>query len=435
MALVARSDTIGAVGRPTSTRWPMSRTSSTLWDRMIFVVGARRSGTNWLQRVLTAHPDVVGVPSETYLFSHGLPPLVERFQHGALSSARTGFVYMDRDALYDALRDLCDRAFSGIREGLRPEADRICERTPDHVRTLELMGEIYPDGRFLHIVRDGRDVTRSLLSQPWGPTSVEEAAAEWRSAIEAARASCTRLDHYREVRYEQLLSDPRPAVADLYGWLGLPASEEIVEGALLESGIRYNVDRRAPDIASGKWEEAFSRDELARLLAVAAPTLRELAYETSRELPEEKRDARKESRGRSLLRRTLSRQPAPDVADRVEATQATFHRFLEAIVARRPEEIEGLLEPTAFVRLVGPELDAHGRGEPMIRRLVETLMGDEAFAGRQLRGDVHPGLPTFTLVATYERDDGTHQHRVLVVTAEGSRVGRVAYYAFPGKKR
>ena len=46
---------------------------------MIFNAGARRSGTYWLQRITCAHPAVAEVPSETYIFSHGIAPLMERF--------------------------------------------------------------------------------------------------------------------------------------------------------------------------------------------------------------------------------------------------------------------------------------------------------------------------------------------------------------------
>src|SRR5437879_13050620 len=86
----------------------MSRTDSLLRDRMIFLVGAQRSGTNWLQRIIAAHPDVAAAPSETFLFSHGIAPLADRFTHGAASSGTTGFVYMDRLSFLDAGRDFCD---------------------------------------------------------------------------------------------------------------------------------------------------------------------------------------------------------------------------------------------------------------------------------------------------------------------------------------
>src|SRR5437867_3952052 len=43
---------------------------SSLQGRMIFNLGARRSGTFWLQRIVCAHSDVAEIPSETHLFSH-----------------------------------------------------------------------------------------------------------------------------------------------------------------------------------------------------------------------------------------------------------------------------------------------------------------------------------------------------------------------------
>src|SRR5688572_8976833 len=259
----------------------MSRDSSPLKDRLIFVVGARRSGTNWLQRIVGAHPAVVNVPSETYLFSMGFPPLIERFHHGLVGSGQTGFVYMDRGAMLDGLRDFADSVFAGLRQGLDPAAERIVERTPDHVRHLDLIGDVYPDGRFLHIVRDGRDVARSLRSQPWGPSSIAEAAEEWRSAIEAAQAAAPRLEHYLEVRYEDLLADPRVGIEQVFEWLGLAADAQTVEQSLVEARVRFNVDPQAPAVVEGKWRKEFSPDDVASFDRVAAPTLAALGYPPS----------------------------------------------------------------------------------------------------------------------------------------------------------
>ena len=129
----------------------MGRADSPLRERMIFNFGARRSGTFWLQRIVTAHPAVSAVPSETYLFSHGVSPLLERFQHSARSSPEVGAVYVDRDNLIDAVRDLCDTVFGQF---LEAGTERVAERTPHHAWHLGLIAEVYPDARFVHIIRD-----------------------------------------------------------------------------------------------------------------------------------------------------------------------------------------------------------------------------------------------------------------------------------------
>ena len=78
---------------------------------MIFNVGARRSGTYWLQRITCAHPAVAEVPTETYVFSHGIAPLMERFHHGDRDHVDVGLVYADRTKLIAAIRSLCDTVF------------------------------------------------------------------------------------------------------------------------------------------------------------------------------------------------------------------------------------------------------------------------------------------------------------------------------------
>jgi hypothetical protein len=235
----------------------------------------RRSGTYWLQRIVTAHPDVSEIPGETHLFSHGIAPLFERFHHDPGAAVRVGRIYADRDTLLDATREFCDRVLG---EFLEPGDDRLSERTPLHVYHLGLISAIYPDARFVHIIRDGRDVARSLLAREWGPTTIAAAAEEWRSSVLAARQARP-AQGYLEVRYEELLTDPESNVPEIYRHLGLETTEAIVDAALVEArSTSANVDPSDPRIAAGKWRDSWSASDRREFQEVAGEMLVELGY-------------------------------------------------------------------------------------------------------------------------------------------------------------
>lgn len=241
---------------------------------MIFNVGARRSGTYWLQRITCAHPAVGEVPSETHVFSHGIAPLMERFQHEERGSREVGKVFADRDRLLTAVRNLCDTVFG---EFVEPGQRYAAERTPWHVYHLPLIAEVYPDARFVHIVRDGRDVARSIVAQPWGPDTVPDAAEEWRSSVAAGRAAATALgDRLLEVRYEEALGDPRAAIERIHAHHGLDGG---VEEALAAAGEQANVGPHDDRVGSGKWREGWGRRELREFDRAAGELLRELGYD------------------------------------------------------------------------------------------------------------------------------------------------------------
>jgi hypothetical protein len=406
---------------------------------MVFLVGARRSGTNWLQRILCAHPDVAAIPSETYLFRQGIEQLAERFHQSAPRSTTTGFVYMERSAMLDALRDFCDAVFMGVLEVTAPKAVRLVERTPDHVRHLPLIGEIYPDARFIHIIRDGRDVVRSLLSQSWGPTAMEDAAEEWRSAIVAGQEAGPGLPHYREVRYEELLADPGKLAADLTEWLGLDAAATNVDAAVLEAGILINVDERNPAAAEGKWRESLSGEDLSTFMRIAGPTLVELGYETS---PGKEGDAtgprRTRRRDPSSLRRMIGRRSSPDRGEfareamrRAKIGQHITDRVLACLASQRFAELSDLMDPSAYVRVVAPPDEWEGRGPAAFVRLTEHLAADQALKGSTVRGDLLPSLPTTTAIMSYRLPDGSTEDRMVSVTVEEGRITRLTYYRLP----
>jgi len=253
----------------------VSRADSPLRGRMIFNVGSRRSGTFWLQRIVTAHPEVGAVPSETHLFSHGIAPLVDRFHHGGVAAEQVGSTFIERDVLLDALRGFCDTVFEGM---LGAGKERLAERTPLHALHTALIADVYPDARIVHIIRDGRDVARSLLAHQWGPGSVAEAAREWRVSVEAARAGAPGPDRYFEIRYEDLLADPAARIGELYRWLGLPVDDAILERALAEAKVSRNLDPMRTPPGTGKWRTGLEPKDVDAFEEVAGDLLHGLGY-------------------------------------------------------------------------------------------------------------------------------------------------------------
>jgi hypothetical protein len=416
---------------------------SPLRGRMIFIVGSRRSGTNWIQRILSAHAGIANVPSETALFSMGIVPLMERFHHGAIGSYRLASLYVQRDELLGALRTFCDTIFEGVRRSLSPGAERVMERTPDHVLHLDLVGDIYPDAHFVHIIRDGRDVARSLVSQSWGPDSVTEAAAQWRSAIEAARSAAPRLDHYHEVRYEDLMSNTRDVVCGLFDRLGMSRDAGVIDNAVHEAGLLHNVDPADPRIVLDKWRSHFSAADLTDFNRVAGSTLSELGYEDAEliggavpmptsAVPASRSPIDRARRRLAALRRgPMHGSFGRETLDRLHSAQVVFDGFLESIAAGRLDRIELAMSPVARVVIVDRAGGWTGTGPAAVSRLLERFSSDPALEGRQLRGDTWPALPAFSAVLSYEMADGSVEDRALILYIEGNRITRLAYYAFP----
>lgn len=418
---------------------------------MVFVVGGRRSGTNWMQRILAAHPDAIAVPTEPNLFSTGLAPLQDRFQHGAVGAPVVGKLYMDRDAFLDALRDFCDAAFGGLLDVLAPNTRYLVERSPMDTDVLELIGDVYPDATIVHIIRDGRDVARSLVSQDWGPSSITEAAREWSNAVESAQRAGAALDHYHEVRYEQMLADPATRVPELYRAIGFDTSEDAVAKAVMEAGISYNADPRAPQLAEGKWRSSFSSEDLEAFLSVAGGTLAALGYDTELRGPAPEPASRATvpttsdvaARPRRSLtgavKRRVRGQRTPALskkafaAERLNQLRDASHVLDDALAdlaARRFDAFAARISGPAPVRITGQGGEWRGRGEEGRAQLVTELSEDPALRGRQIRGDVYPALPLHTLVATYKTEDGCTHDRVLVLGIEGERFTTVTWHRF-----
>jgi hypothetical protein len=409
----------------------VSRAESPLRGRVVFLVGARRSGTNWLERILAVHPAITAMPPETYLFSHGIAPLAERVQHANPSSPMMGKTFMHRDGFLDAVRDLVDRAFL---DNIDADTRFLVERTPWHAQHLDLIARVYPDARVLHIVRDGRDVARSLLSMTWGPRAMGEAAREWRDTVAGGRSGAALFgDRYHEVRYERALRAPQEEVERLYDWLGLELPEDLLERILLESRSEFNVDPARPQVGADKWRAQLSPRQVAEFERVAGEQLEALGYPRSG-LPSHPgglgrlrpRAPGASTSPRALLRRAAARRARGEL----ERHHAIAARFEELLEDGDDEGALALTSPKVRVRVAGDVDEQRGRGEQAARALVAAVAEHRDTGRRILSGATHVSHGQFTAVTTYAINDGTRWSRVLVLTVEGEQIAEASLYRF-----
>jgi Sulfotransferase family len=290
-------------------------------DRMtslVLLIGAPRSGTTWLQRILAAHAAIVS-PPETELFTRYLAPGVEAFERslqrddgGPTPRRLKGLAtVLTRDEFDDWARELVVRTLGGALAA-KPTASVVLEKTPGHTHQFDVIERYAPNSRYLHLVRDGRDVAASLVAAGrgwgyrWAPTAVGPAAEMWRDHVRAGQAAVHAAgERGLEVRYEDLHGPDGPqTVRSALAHCGV--SVTLAEAAELLDRQRLGRDReRHPpaetirvggshadvhidepagfvgDGGSGGWRSVWSAVERATFASRAGADLRALGYVTS----------------------------------------------------------------------------------------------------------------------------------------------------------
>jgi hypothetical protein len=183
--------------------------------KVVFVTGAARSGTTWLQNILGAHPEIV-TPQESDLFNYYVAPLYREWRKSLPESEaewqarrHNGLpAIITEDEFDEMVGEVIGRIYGRVAE-LKPSASVVLDKVPGYGMYAGLIFRQLPDARILQIIRDGRDVAMSLrraskgFGRTWAASQIDYAAWTWTSNIEACR-HLEESEGYAEVRYEAL---------------------------------------------------------------------------------------------------------------------------------------------------------------------------------------------------------------------------------------
>src|SRR5262245_30877214 len=276
----------------------------------VFLVGCMRSGTTLLQRIVDAHPCLAIVHElwwlgKWYRERIGLTPegLVnpELFTRLMAFPKFTKKVPIGREDLEGLLRSGRPVSFASFMSGVfdwygksrgKPLAG---DKTPENVRKIRTLHDLWPNARFVHVIRDGRDVALSVRnwkepvkvlrrSATWEEDPVTTLALLWewhvRLGREAGRALGPGL--YYEIRYEALVARPAEECARLCAFLGVPYDDAMLrfhEGRGQDDPGLDAKDAWRP-ITPGlrEWRAQMPVEDVERFEATAGGLLDELGY-------------------------------------------------------------------------------------------------------------------------------------------------------------
>jgi Sulfotransferase family len=277
-------------------------------DPYLFIVGCARSGTTLVHRIVDAHPEIA-ITTEMHWISHYVNYFKnqKRLVTPELVSELTGH---KRFAQFEIPREqfegllgsgealpyptFLNRVFGLY--GKIKNKPLVGNKTPAFVRSIPIFHALWPEAKFVHIIRDGRDVCMSILNwkkaertagryASWEEDPVSTTALWWERKVRKGREDGAALGPglYHEMHYEDLVEDPERECNRLCEFLGVPYDDAMIR--FHEGRERVEPGRGAKSawlrVTSGlrDWRTEMCTGDVERFEAAAGDLLEELGYE------------------------------------------------------------------------------------------------------------------------------------------------------------
>jgi hypothetical protein len=273
-----------------------------------FVVGAQRSGTTMLRLMLNNHPRLA-VPFESGFITVFHARLAE---YGDLT---------ERANAHRLLKDICQhpkvqkgglvadpgavlghkiQSYADLVDAIFTEYARLKgkprwgDKTPAYITDIDVLWQVVPGCKIVHLVRDGRDVALSLGGLKWGTRHVPRAAEDWRwKTVLAHKVGTVLGEHFLEVRFEDVVADPERELRRICGFLGEAFDPAVLdypataEGEMPSDSLQWHrTSTRAPDTAKVYlWKQRMPLEDRILFEEIAGDALAMFGYELERRAP------------------------------------------------------------------------------------------------------------------------------------------------------
>lgn len=243
-------------------------------DGGLFLVGAERSGTTMLRLMLGHHPMLAWQNEFEYTVDRvgtgGRFPGLDSYR----SFLEQHRVFRANGYEIDAALEYPDLVRSFLAQ-CRGRAEKPLVGATVH-RHFDRLLEIWPDARFIHLVRDPRDVAPSVVGMGWAG-NVYHACERW---IESERtwdrvAERIGQDRFIELRFEKVLADPAGELARVCSFIGIDFDASMLS-------FHEQTSYSAPDAsASQRWSRKLSIRDVRLIEGRAGDLIESRGYEAS----------------------------------------------------------------------------------------------------------------------------------------------------------
>ena len=271
-----------------------------------FLTGAPKSGTTWLGKLLDAHPEI-NCRGEACVHHFGLRLVEACKSYNELLAKRQAVVTDSNDFppmkwadVMTMMRTFIELRFESIVDPAKPDLRFLGEKDPEHAMHLANLDKLFPEAKFIHIIRDGRGVFVSAwhhnvrskdanLDRLGFEDFLRITAREWAERVRRAREAGKQLgNRYFEVRYEDLVADPAIWMTRILDFLGAGSSPETVQACIqaasfekLSQGRKPGEEDKASFFRKGDpddWRTQLSPAQIQLFIGLSGSLLVDLGY-------------------------------------------------------------------------------------------------------------------------------------------------------------
>jgi protein-tyrosine sulfotransferase len=297
---------LNGVYRSITNWYPLSAKPGHVSSEPVFIISAGRSGTTLLRSMLVASGQIA-IPAETQII-HRLAVLFlttrslgwedqarlvisafESHKFFPLWQINLAEVYPKVLALPKNERSLAriiHEVYMSYAVQAFPGAKNWGDQSPLHTFYLPYINRIFPQARYIHMLRDGRDVTASLVSR-FGDDHLFESVLRWKTSLKRVKQLQRIIEpgQFLEIRYESLVREPEETLHKICQFIDIDYTALMLDYWKLPSTIEHkydsyhmNLEKPVFDSSIGNWKDVLNPRQQQYVMRKLSRELQELGY-------------------------------------------------------------------------------------------------------------------------------------------------------------